>query len=70
MKKTKIDCFESKGLVYFLGGDFMAKEIEEKTPPAKKKKSASAKKVIKDTPFEKAVREFWEKYYESHKKTA
>ena len=50
----------------------MAKEIEEKNTPkeSKKKKSVSAKQVVKDTPFEKAVREFWEKYYESHKKTA
>ncbi len=38
----------------------MAKEIEEKNTPkeSKKKKSASAKKFVEDTPFEKAVREF------------
>jgi len=47
----------------------MAKKIEEKNMPkeSKKKKSASAKKVVEDTPFEKAVREFWEKYHESNK---
>lgn len=50
----------------------MAKEIEEKKMPkeSKKKKSAATKKVIEDTPFEKAYRDFWEKYYESHKKAA
>lgn len=50
----------------------MGKEIEEKETPkeSKKKKTASAKKVIVDTPFEKAYRNFWEKYHESHKKAA
>lgn len=50
----------------------MEKELEKKKMPkeSKKKKSASAKRVVEDTPFEKAVREFWEKYYESHNKTA
>ncbi len=48
----------------------MAKKIEEKKMPkeSKKKKFASAKPVVEDTPFEKAYREFWEKYHESHKK--